>query len=118
MAGGKVRIGIESLSEAFLVHGEGRPRVFECLRLLKWCRAEGLRCFWNILSISLGDDDHLIEIMQIVPLHGLTPPKHLRAHQSSTASAPSLIRQKSSAPWLTFARRSVRAHLSFGGMRT
>lgn len=75
-ARGEVQIGIESLSEDVLgLMGKG-SHVLECLRLLKWCRAEGLPCSWNLLFDIPGErDEHLMEMARLIPaLHSLPAP--------------------------------------------
>jgi ribosomal peptide maturation radical SAM protein 1 len=75
-AGGEVLIGIESLSEDVLRLMHKGSHVLESLRLLKWCRDEGLRCCWNILYDIPGEtNENLMEIVRLIPaLHSLTPP--------------------------------------------
>lgn len=75
-AGGEVQIGIESLSDRVLrLMGKG-SRVLECLRLLKWCRDEGLRSCWNLLIGIPGEEDldYRAMIRLLPALHCLTPP--------------------------------------------
>jgi hypothetical protein len=50
--------------------------VLECLRLLKWCRDEGLRCCWNILHDIPGEsDEDIVGMVRLIPaLRSLTPP--------------------------------------------
>jgi ribosomal peptide maturation radical SAM protein 1 len=75
-ARGEIQIGIESLSEDVLrLMGKG-SHVLECLRLLKWCRAEGLPCSWNLLFDIPGEsDEHLMEMARLIPaLHCLPAP--------------------------------------------
>ena len=75
-AGGEVLIGIESLSEDVLRLMDKGSHVLECLRLLKWCRAEGLRCCWNILYDIPGEsDEDIMAMVRLIPaLRSLTPP--------------------------------------------
>ena len=82
-AGGEVLIGIESLSEHVLHLMRKGSHVLECLRLLKWCRDEGLRCCWNILYDIPGEsDEDIMEMVRLIPaLRGLTPPTVCMAMQ-------------------------------------
>ena len=75
-AGGEVQVGIESLSEnALRLMGKG-SHVLECLRLLRWCRDDGLYCSWNILYDIPGEtNEDLAEMVRLIPaLHSLPAP--------------------------------------------
>jgi len=76
-AGGDIQIGVESLSDrALRLMGKG-SRVLECLRLLKWCKAEGVDPGWNIIHDIPGETDaDYAELIRLLPaLRCLRPPR-------------------------------------------
>lgn len=66
--GARVQIGIESLSDNSLRLMHKGTRALENIRLLKWCRAAGVRPFWNFLFGVPGETDQdLAGMIDLIP---------------------------------------------------
>jgi ribosomal peptide maturation radical SAM protein 1 len=73
-----IQPGIESLSDRVLTIMNKGTRSLENVRLLKWCRAEGLRAYWNVIYGSPGEEatdyEAMIDLMHNI---GHLPPPEI-----------------------------------------
>jgi ribosomal peptide maturation radical SAM protein 1 len=76
-AGAFIQPGIESLSDHVLTLMNKGTRCLENVRLLKWCKAEGLRAYWNLIYGSPGeqstDYEDMLDLMHSISF--LPPPE-------------------------------------------
>ncbi len=72
-----IQPGIESVSDRVLAIMNKGTRSLENVRLLKWCRAEGLRVYWNVIYGSPGEEATDYEAMMslIRNISHLPPPE-------------------------------------------
>jgi ribosomal peptide maturation radical SAM protein 1 len=75
-AGTTVQVGIESLVDHVLRLMNKGVRALENVRLLRWCRAHGVRVDWNLIFGVPGEtDEDYDDLIELLPaLHYLQPP--------------------------------------------
>jgi ribosomal peptide maturation radical SAM protein 1 len=75
-AGTTVQVGIESLVDHVLRLMNKGVRALENMRLLRWCRAHGVKVDWNLIFGVPGEtDEDYDDLIELLPaLHYLQPP--------------------------------------------